>query len=176
MSLPGSASFRITESDHYALNKLMLRRSLKLPKLALVLAAPLALLSLVFNVLLERPLLDGLLPILVGIFVGSVAVFALFASLKPRALKIYRESASLQEEMTLIFEDDGCRIEQPSGSWRVKWRHLVRWDEDREIFAVFPNRAMAIIVPKQQVSQDVVNFMREQMKHSGLPKPWKLRK
>lgn len=154
----------------------MLRRSLKLLKLALVLAAPLAALSIMFNVLLERPLLDGLVPILVGIFVGGVAVAALFVSLKSRARKVYRESASLQEEMTLIFEDEGCRIEQPSGLWRIQWRQLVRWDEDRDIFAVFPNRMMAIIFPKQQVSSNVVDFMREQMKLSGLPKPWRLRK
>lgn len=148
MSLPGPVSFKITECDHYALNKLILRRSLNLPKLALVLAALLAALSIVFNVLLGRPLLDGLVPILVGIFVGGVAAAAFFGSLKPRASKVYRESASLQEEMTLIFEDEGCRIEQLSGLWRIQWLQLVRWDEDRDIFAVFPNRAMAIIVPK----------------------------
>jgi len=176
VNLPGEITFSITEGDHYALYKLMFHRSLKVPKLALMLAVPLAALSILFNVLLERPLLDGLIPIFVGIAVGSATVGILFASLKPRARKIYQESASLKEEMALVYEDNGFRIEQPSGLWRVQWQQLARWDENSAIFAVFPNRAMAIIIPKQQVSEGVINFMRNQMMQSGLERPWRLRK
>lgn len=174
--MPGQVSYRITEADHYAVNKLMLGRSLGRLKFVLLLLLPVVALAVVADVLLERSILDDLMPIVVGVIMGGIAVVAMFVSLKWRARKVYRESGSLQEEMTLIFEDNGFRVEQPSGLWRVQWQQLVRWDEDRDIFAVFPNRIMAIIFPKQQVSSDVVDFMREQMKLSGLPKPWKLRK
>lgn len=176
MSLPGAINFRITEEDHYAVNRLMLARSLGRLRPLLLLVVGLAVLSVVVNVLLERSVLDDLMPLIVGIAVGGLAALGMFVTLKPRARKIYRESAPLREEMTLLFEDGGFRIEQPSGLWRVQWGDLVRWDENHDIFAVFPNRQMAIIVPKQQISEDVVDYIREQMKLSGLSRPWKLRK
>jgi hypothetical protein len=51
----------------------------------------------------------------------------------------------------------------------------VRWDEDGNLFAVFPNRRLAIIIPKEQVGEELVDFVREKMRQSGLLKPWKLR-
>jgi len=176
VSLPAPIKFRISEGDHFAFNKLMLGRSLKFLKLGLLLVFPYVALSVVLNGLLERPIFGDLMPLAAGVFAGGVFAIAMFAPLKSRARKVYRESASLQEEMTLIFQDDGFTIEQPSGLWRVHWRQLVRWDENRDIFIVFPNRLLAIIFPKHNVSDDVVDFMREQMKKSGLPRPWKLRK
>jgi hypothetical protein len=176
VSLPGAINFRITEEDHYAVNRLVLARSLGRLRPLLLLVVGLAVLSIAVNVLLERSVLDGLMPLIVGVAVGGLAALGMFVTLKPRARKIYRETASLREEMTLVFEDGGFRIEQLSGLWRVRWGDLVRWDENHDIFAVFPNRQMTIIVPKKQVNEDVVNFIREQRKLSGLPLPWKLRK
>jgi glycopeptide antibiotics resistance protein len=122
VSLPEPASFRISEDDHYALNKLMFNRTLKPLKIFLLALLPIVALSIIIDVALKRSIIDDLMPLGVGGLVGCFAVFVMSASLKRNARKVYRESASLQEEMTLVFEEDGFRIEHQSGSWRVEWR------------------------------------------------------
>lgn len=124
----------------------------------------------------EQSVLDGLIPVSVGIMVGLAITGVLMATLRARSREVYEESASLKEEMTLTFTDEGFEVEQASGLYRAKWDTLVRWDENARIFAVFLNRQMAIIFPKAQVSEDVVDFAREQMKRSGLTRPRELRK
>jgi hypothetical protein len=158
------------------MNRLALRRSLKPVKIGLVLAAFLAAASVTINILLARPILEGLMPIAIGTVAGGAATIGLLLWIRWQAKKVYRESASLQEEMTLVFEADGFRIEQESGLWRVRWEQLVRWDEDRSVFLLFPNRALAIILPKAQVCENVVDYVRRQMKISGLERAWRLRK
>ncbi len=172
MSLPGPVSYRIGEGDYLALNALVFRRTwtrclwLTLPTGA-VIAVPIA--------VSKQSLIHGIVLILVGAAAACLFVMVMRLFLGPRARKIYRETASLREEITLTFEDGGVRLEQASGMHRAQWGQLVRWDEDDKIFALFPNRILALSFPKQQVNKEVVNFMREQMKLSGLPRRWKLR-
>lgn len=173
MILPGPVSFTISEGDYHALNALMFRRTwgrcLVLGLLAAaVVAVPVA--------WVERSLLLGIGLILVGLAAGTIYILAMRLFLRPRGRKVYRESASLQEEMTVTVDQDGLHVEQASGSYHAQWRKLVRWDENEAVFALFPNRIQALIFPKHEVGKEVVDFMRKQMKISGLPRPWRLRK
>lgn len=120
--------------------------------------------------------MQGIILVLVGVLAAGLYTLGTRIFLRPKVRKVYRETASLKEDMTLFLEDGGIRIEQPSGMHRTQWGQLVRWDEDNHVFALFINRWQAFILPKQQVHKDIVDFMREQMKQSGLPLPWKLRK
>lgn len=173
MSLPGPVTFRISEGDYFAFNALMFRRTwsrcllLGLPGGALI-AVPVA--------WAEQSVMQGIGLMLVGIAAGGLYTLVMRLFLKPRVRKAYRETATLQEEMTLFVEDGCIRIEQPSGMQRPQWSQLLRWDEDDRVFALFLNRWQAFIFPKHQVSKEVVDFMRDQIKLSGLPRPWKLRK
>lgn len=171
--MPRPVTYRIGEDDYFAFNALMSRRTwtrclfLGIPGAALV-AVPVA--------WIERSLVQGIGLIIVGLAVGAIYSLVMRLFLGPRVRKVYRETVSLQEELTLTFEEGGLRVEQPSGLHRVKWGQLVRWDEDDKVFTVFTNRVQALIFPKHQVGREAVDFMREQMLQSGLPRPWKLRK
>ena len=173
MSLPEPVTYRIGEGDYFAFNALVFRRTwtrcllLALPGGAMI-AVPVA--------LAEQSVMQGIGLMVVGIAAAGLYTFVMRLFLGPRVRKAYRETASLQEEMMLFVEDGGIRVEQPSGIQRPLWAQLLRWDEDERVFALFPSRWQAFIFPKQQVSKDVVDFMREQMQQSGLARPWKLRK
>lgn len=173
MSLPGPVSYRISEGDHYAFAKLMFRRKWLrsyVGPLVVGIGASLVLIGM------DRPVWLALVPLIAGAVAMLAAAGGGFLSLKRRSRAIYRESAGLGDEVTLSFQLDGFEISQPRGFTSMNWNELARWDEDHEVFAIFPNRQIAITFPKQQVSEEVVNYMREQMKLSGLPRPWKLRK
>lgn len=173
MNLPEPVTYRIDEESHYALWELMSRKSgLKGLQWSL---AILALGGLLFGLVLQS-IFAGLAVIGIGMFAVLVAMGVTHASLRMRARKVYRESASLHEEMTLTFHDDGFEIDQASGRHRIRWPKMVRWYESAAIMAVFPNRYLAFIFPKDQVSEVSVNHIREQLMQSGLPLPWKLRK
>ncbi|WP_033375816.1 YcxB family protein [Porphyrobacter sp. AAP82] len=173
MSLPERVIYRVVEDDYLALNALVFRRTwirclwLTLPTGAII-AVPIA--------VSEQSVIHGIVLMLVGISGASLYVLLMRLFLKPRVRRIYRETYALQEQATLFFEEGGIRVEQASGMQRAQWGQLVRWDEDEKIFALFPNRLLALSFPKQQVSTEVVDFMRDQIRLSGLPRPWTLRK
>ncbi len=173
MSLPGPVTYRIGEGDHFAFNALMFRRTWTR---CLLLALPGAAIIAVPVAWAEQSVMQGVGLILVGVVAAGLYTLGMRLFLRTRVSKVYRETTSLQEEMTLFVEDEGIRIEQPSGMHRTQWRQLVRWDEDKHVIALFINRWQAFILPKQWVNEDVADFIREQMKQSGLPRPWKLRK
>ncbi|MBA4044575.1 MAG: hypothetical protein C0471_09185 [Erythrobacter sp.] len=173
MNLPGPVTYWIKEDDHFAFNALMFRRTWTR---CLILALPSAAIVAVPIAWFQRSVMQGIILVVVGVVAAGLYAFGIRLFLRPRVSKVYRETAALQEEMTLFVEEGGVRIEQASGMHRTKWGNLVRWDEDNHIFTLFINRWQAFILPKQQVHKDVVDFMREQMKQSGLPRPWKLRK
>lgn len=173
MNLPEPIIFRIFESDHYAFNALIFRRTwtrcvfLALPGVAII-AVPVAWAS--------QSVMQGIDLMLVGVVAAVLFTMGTRLFLRPRVSKVYRETASLQEDITLYVAEGGIRIEQPSGMHRTQWDKFVRCDEDPHVFALFINRWQAFIFPKQQVPKDAVDFMRDQMKQSGLNRPWKLRK
>ena len=121
-------------------------------------------------------MLDGLVPVAFGILVALIVIGIMRLTLRSKSQKVYAESASLHEDMTLTLTDDGFQIDQASGLFRSKWANVVQWDEDANILAVFLNRQMALVFPKQQVGEDVLAKMREELKQSGLNRSGKLRK
>lgn len=98
-----------------------------------------------------------------------------FRALPRLARAAYREDAQIKEETSLTLDAEGYVTEFVSGTVRRKWANLVKWDEDARIFAVYSNRQMGHIFPKDQVPGSVIDTIRHHLIASGLPKRGKLR-
>ena len=165
---------QILESDYVAFQRLYFRRHL--PRLALVV---------------------GLLIVGVGAFwltgnlrgvtavaaTGTAVITALmiwgllhFVTIPLRVRKLFRESAAVRERMAITCDKEAIHFAQESGTWRLKWAQAARWDETDAVFALFPNRAMAHLLPKRDVAPELIDYIRERLIASGLAQPWKLRK
>ena len=121
-------------------------------------------------------------PALVGAAIGALLLpliiwgLSHFVTIPRHVHKLYRESAAIRERAALTCDEEALRFDQESGQWRLKWAEAARWDETETIFAVFPNRALAHILPKRDLSPEFIDFVRARVIASGLTKPWKLRK
>lgn len=99
-----------------------------------------------------------------------------FRALPRLAKAAYREDVQIKEETSLSLDADGYVAEYASGVVRRKWANLVKWDEDTVVFAVYSNRQMGHIFPKDQVPAAVIDTMRHHLIASGLTQRGKLRR
>ena len=119
--------------------------------------------------------------LLSGALAGIVILVAFlavqrFVLLNRQARKVYLESLSLQERVELAMDDGGFVIDQESGTLRGKWSAMAKWDETPEFLAVYPNRLMATLLPKRELSGETIDYCRQRLIASGLPNRGKLRK
>ncbi len=119
--------------------------------------------------------------ILLGIAVG-VALVMLIAVIQrygggPRLIKAtYHEDAAIQEEISLTFDEQSFSRVFASGALTSKWADMVKWHENDEVFAVFPNRQLGHIFPKAQIDPEIIGAIRSNVINSGLPVQNRLRK
>ena len=121
------------------------------------------------------------LSLLVGVGSGCVFLFLILCVqywvLVPRQSgKVFRESVKLHEPQTLRVDEAGFEVTQPSAHANYGWGEIAKWDETGDFFGIFPNRAVAYIVPKAQVDPALLDYARAKLIENGLPKPGKLRK
>lgn len=109
-----------------------------------------------------------LLPLIFWIAYGFI--------LPRRSAAVFHETVNLREPQTISFDADGFRVDLKSGHSRHEWSHIAKWDESDRIMAVYINRILAYILPKDQVSPEVIGFVRQQLIETGLTKPGKPRK
>ncbi len=119
--------------------------------------------------------------LLAGIGGGLIVLILILAVqywlLLPRQSgKVFRESVKLHEPQTLRVDDVEFEITQPSAHTKYGWGEVVKWEETDDFLAIFPNRAVAHIVPKGQVDPALIDYARTKLIEYGLPKPGKLRK
>ena len=171
--IPDPASFRLDAGDYHALNKLVFRRCW-VPRLYWAFAVICA--ALLSAIFLESITLESVMPIIVGIMAGGAVLAFKRLMLRRRSLKVFAESASLRELQTISAINGGFSTEQESGTTKLRWENVAKWDETADIFAIFPNRLMAYILPKVKVRAAMIDYMRNQLIEAGLPKPGKLRK
>lgn len=93
-----------------------------------------------------------------------------------RAKAIYREQPSMAEERLVTLSDTDIFIEQASGTFRSNWSSIVKWDEWPDMLTLYVNRALFLPFPKADISADRIDYIRQRMIDSGLPKSGKLRK
>jgi hypothetical protein len=66
----------------------------------------------------------------VAIPVGWVLVFVLvivFAVAPYQLRRRFRETRSFREEVTLVLDEHGFLMEQPSATWRSSWPDIMKW-------------------------------------------------
>ncbi len=112
----------------------------------------------------------------VGVLAGLLVLGLQRLLLPSRGKKVYRESAALQTPQILNIDDEGFVLKQEAGVWRSKWSQMVKWDETKNLVAIYPNRVMANLIPKNQVDPLIIDIIREHLVSSGLTKRGELRK
>lgn len=115
---------------------------------------------------------DGISALSVGIggVIGAVIVTLAtrFIVIPWQAAKSWRDYALLKEEMTITMHEDGFSIEQPSAHVDAKWSSMIAWHETDQLFAMYLNRQLAYVLPKDQVSAAHTDYARRHLIASGL--------
>ncbi|MEL7446276.1 MAG: YcxB family protein [Pseudomonadota bacterium] len=88
----------------------------------------------------------------------------------------YREYSMMHEDMTLSLTSDEFRIEQQSGNVAARWDRMAKWDENEDVFLIYPTRNLAYILPKSDIGSARIDYAREQLRASGLMNKGTLRK
>ncbi|RIV91896.1 YcxB family protein [Aurantiacibacter xanthus] len=165
---------QLAEGDYLAFQRLYIRRMLpRLGAFAGVVLLVIAGFWLAGNISAEVVLGAGLGAILMVVAIWAVSHFV---TIPWQVRRIYRESAALRERVEIVCDKEAVRFVQASGNWRLKWAEVARWDETDAIFCLFPNRAMAHLLPKRDLPPELIDYIRARLISSGLSKPWKLRK
>ena len=164
----------LDESLHLAFWRLVGSRSVK--QIAVYGPVVLGLVLLLGYSFGEKPL-ELVLPALVGLVVLAVGIASLWFWAWPvQSSKIFNETTALREAQAITIAQNSFTIDQASGCWTQKWNDMVKWDENSAVFAVFPNRYLGYIFPKDQIDIAVIDFARAQLIETGLTKRGALRK
>ena len=173
--IPFAETFTLEEKDHEALWRLNalshVRRKLQ-PFSLIVLGIAVALLA--FGESWLHPLGFGLLFGFAMLF--AIVVVQYFIFLPRSSARVFRESAYLHGPQTISLDEEGFVIEGLSGEGRHAWADIAKWDETREVMAVYPNRLIAFILPKEKLTPALIDHVRTQLVGSGLNRKGKLRK
>lgn len=114
---------------------------------------------------------------LIGLSLLPLIFWIAYAFILPRrSAAVFRETVNLREPQTISFDGDGFRVDLKSGHSRYQWSHIAKWDKSGRIMAVYINRLLAYILPKDQIPPEAIAFVRQQLIETGLTKPGKLRK
>ncbi len=166
-------SYTLSEDDHLAFWLLLSRAQYK--KLLLV-AAPLVVLATIWTAV-QNGVLAGVILLLAAGIAGALAGRGLdWLLLPPLARKHFNENALLREEVELTFDDDSLCLSQRSGNLDFRWVDALKFDESDEVFAVFPARNVAYVIPKVTVPNSAIDGIRARLISSGLVAKGEVRK
>lgn len=119
-------------------------------------------------------------PLVAGAIAGWIALCLLLAIqwllLPRRARKIFRKSSLLDEVQHFLVDDEELTIETELSRTRVPLGRLVKWDENSEVLALYPQPNIAYLVPKSQVPPETCDYVRQRVIAAGLPMKNKERK
>jgi hypothetical protein len=80
----------------------------------------------------------------------------------------FRGSPSAKTPITLVVTDAGLQFRSQYTDSKVNWSAYVKWLEEKEIFALFPNPKVFIVIPKRAFTVDQVSefrgFLRQHVK------------
>ena len=90
-------------------------------------------------------------------FGGIVAllVFVYFLS-RYRLKKIFRETASLQEVINVVIDDQQLDYSWARGSYVLPWSNVRRWKETRNFIILFESSFFGRLLPKRALSSDEI--------------------
>lgn len=112
---------------------------------------------------------------------GAIGLALMYALIRyifvPRhARRAWRDFALIQEPIDLTLGEDGFTLNQASAHVEARWEHMIAWDEDKRVLAIYVTRQQAYILPKDQVGAAALEYARERLIESGLIAKGKRRK
>ena len=91
--------------------------------------------------------------------------------LVPRSTgKMFDDQRSMREPRELTLEPDGIFFTQPSGTFRLPWVDIFKWDESDALLVVYVNRAMLVPITKADVGSEVIDRLKALLNATGLQK------
>lgn len=104
--------------------------------------------------------------------IKPIAKLALHGSqylLRPRLLRIFRNSPSLHQQSHVELRDGLMHLQSENGSGVLPWKHIIRWAEDKDSVLLYLQPQLFIIVPKEIDPQSAfIMPLREQLQaHVG---------
>lgn len=172
---PEPGTFQVDEAIHIEFSKMTCRANAVRP-IGIMSAVVLIAAAILFLVGTNDSIGLGI-GVLIGLAVGLGLIFLSYMFLLPRqAVSLFRQSGYLREPQTISFEESGFLMEQASGHGRHQWTMMNKWNETDALFAIYLNRMLAFVLPKDQIAPATIDFIRSQLIASGLPKKGKQRR
>ncbi len=110
------------------------------------------------------------------ILVLLVAMVGSFAWNRRRYRKIYREQLSVRDKMICRVFPDLLEMESRTGTVRLTWIELVKWNVLGDTLFLYPSRAMAIPIPVDAMGAKNLELIKGRLADAGLPFAGKRRK
>jgi hypothetical protein len=169
-------SYRLELKDYVRLNRDICARTIGRPFAITIIASYIAITIISSLSSHKLEIMPDTISFVSAFIIFLVTILSLYFIIPIRSKTLFREQRSLSEDILLVLHEDGLEFRQESGNFRVKWQHLVKWIEQRDIIAVFPSSAVMIWFTEQAIGIERMAYIRDQLALSGLPKPGKLRK
>jgi len=114
---------------------------------------------------------DGTDAVVIGLICGGImAVLGPLVLVPMRLRRVFAEQRSASEVRRITINHDGLASDQRSGSLKLPWGDVLKWNEDGKVLLVYLNRSAFIALPKRVFPSEAVAFARHQLIASGLPK------
>jgi len=102
-------------------------------------------------------------------FAGASAAlcFLLYLTLR-NSQRIYRETPSMQQKRSVVYDESGFEFSQESGVLRGPWTDINRWSIDKHALVLWLNQAMMILIPRSSGSSAHIDSITVNLQNSGL--------
>lgn len=163
-----TATFSPTEAQALAAMRVILNRRFRIPVWPIVVFAPL--IALGFLLYGGEGRFTGLLPTLAWlVLILSGVVAAAYYWLLPRQVRrSFRQTALLQEPITIEWDGEGYGLLSQRGRSQLRWTDLYAWAERDGLFLLLQSEMLYNLVPHAALAPDQVEDLRQCLAQSGL--------
>lgn len=143
-------------------------------------------LTLIWGAILLSALIVGVLAkedgrvVIAGAVGGGAALILvqLFGWLRvpARARKAFKTATHFSTEQHFAMDEGEIAVQTELSSARIPWSHFWKWEESAALLALYPQMQIAYLLPKGQISEDDLEFIRQSLKEHGLKIEGKPRK
>lgn len=163
-----TATFTLNEGHALGAMKLVMNRRTKIPVWPVVVFGPL--IALVFLLYKSDGPFSGILPILgwLVIVLSGVVAIAYYWALPRQARRHFRQTAMLQEPMTIEWDEAGYALSSARGQSRLNWADLHAWAETGEFFLLMQSEMLYNVVPLTAHSPEQLEDLRACLVQSAL--------
>lgn len=164
-------TFKLTEADIAAGNELWRRNRVKPWALLILFAVSCGLMTSILMIA-EVPFGPlSILLIVVGavVFLGATYVLSKRSS-RRTALRYFRQSRAIQQEVALSWTDTNLALKQPDGQQDRPWSDSKFWAEDDTVLVLLSVGPMFTAIPKRVLTPDQLDDIRACLARAGVPR------